>query len=38
LALLTGWTLDYIDSLGLIDQEAILQIHEAKMKLMTVGK
>jgi hypothetical protein len=35
LALLTGWTLDYIDSLGMMDQEAILQIYEAKQKIMS---
>lgn len=38
IALLTGWTLDYIDSLGVLDQEAVLQIHEAKQKLMKPKK
>lgn len=38
IALLTGWTLEYIDNLGTIDEEAILQIYEAKQKLMKVGK
>jgi hypothetical protein len=38
IALLTGWTLEYIDNLGMIDQESVLQIYEAKQKLRKVNK
>lgn len=37
LVYLTGWTLEYIDNLGTIDGEALLQIYDAKRKL-TKGK
>lgn len=30
LAMLTGWTFDYIDNLGLIDEESLWQIHDAE--------
>jgi len=33
LALLTGWTFEYIETLGLLNSEAILQIYEAEQKL-----
>lgn len=33
LALLTGWTFDYIDRLGLQDRADFLQAHEARQKL-----
>lgn len=36
IALLTGWTLEYIDGLGTVDSDAILQIYEAKQKLLQV--
>ena len=32
-ALITGWTLDYIDSLGLRDYEEIYQVFEAEQSL-----
>lgn len=32
-ALLTGWTLDYIDGLGLVDSDAVLQVAEADAML-----
>jgi hypothetical protein len=38
IALLTGWTFDYIDRLGVIDQDSILQIHEAENALMKPKK
>jgi len=34
IALLTGWTFDYIDGLGAIDSDAVLQIYAAKQKLV----
>ena len=34
IALLTGWTFDYIDSLGTVDSDAVLQIYAAKQKLI----
>jgi len=30
IALLTGWTMDYIEGLGMVDSEAILQVYEAE--------
>ena len=34
LATLTGWTIEYIKSLGLLDVEAILQIWDAEQALI----
>jgi hypothetical protein len=31
---MTGWTLEYIDGLGVIDQESIMQIYEAEQALI----
>jgi hypothetical protein len=33
IAFLTGWSIEYIDNLGWLDHEAILQIHEAEIRL-----
>ena len=33
IAMLTGWTLEYIDALGCEDETAILEIHEAEQAL-----
>lgn len=34
LATLTGWTIEYIKSLGLLDAEAFLQIWDAEQTLI----
>ena len=34
IAKMTGWTLEYIDGLGLIDREALLQISSAEREMM----
>ena len=33
IALLTGWTFDYIDQLGAADESLILEVHEAEQSL-----
>lgn len=34
LALLTGWTLEYIDNLGALSETMIWQIHDVEMALL----
>ena len=35
LAMLTGWTLEYIDCLGAIDASIVLEVYEAEQSLRT---
>lgn len=31
IAMLTGWTMEYIDALGMLDYESIIQVFEAEI-------
>ena len=33
IAMLTGWTFEHIESLGMYNSEALLQVYEAEQKL-----
>jgi hypothetical protein len=35
LAMLTGWTLEYIDGLGAVDASIVLEVYEAEQALRT---
>lgn len=38
IAMLTGWTVEYIESLGILYRESLLQIHDAEIKLTNMKR